>query len=112
MRPFVVEFLQEGIEARLLLQAVDARRSGGFRLEGQMHALEAAVLLRMARLDALDGDAEAQPPDGELGEVEQGIWTGERDAVVGADRLCRPRSRKSCSKAVKAGASRTEVSAS
>src|SRR5215469_10620159 len=32
-------------------------------------------------------NAEAQPLDGELGEVEQGIRTGERDAVVGADRL-------------------------
>lgn len=50
-----------------------------------MHALVAAVLLRMAGLDALDRDAEAQPPDRELGEVEQGIGAGERDAVVGAN---------------------------
>jgi len=34
-----------------------------------MHALMASVLLRMAGLDALDGDAEPQPPDGELGEI-------------------------------------------
>ena len=36
-------------------------------------------------LDALDGDAQAQPPDGQLGEVEHGVGAGEGDAVVGAD---------------------------
>jgi hypothetical protein len=52
-----------------------------------MQAFVSAVLLRMARLDALDGDAEPQAPDGQFGEVEEGIRAGERDAVVGADRL-------------------------
>jgi len=50
-----------------------------------MHALMASVLLRMARLDALDLDAEPEPPNGELGEVEEGIRTGEWNAVIGAD---------------------------
>ena len=44
-----------------------------------------AVLLRVAWFDALYGDAEAQPPDGELGEVEEGIGAGEGHAVIGAD---------------------------
>jgi hypothetical protein len=48
-----------------------------------MHALVAAVLLRMPGLDAFDGDAEAEPPDRELEEIEQGIGSGEGDAVVG-----------------------------
>jgi hypothetical protein len=42
---------------------------GGFdrlALERQMHALVAAALLRMAWLNALDLNAEAKPPDGEL----------------------------------------------
>ena len=101
VRPFDIELADEGIEARLLLQGVDAGRPCGLRLEGEVHALMAAVLLRMAGLDALDGDAEPEPPDGELGEVEQSIGTGEGNAVV--DRMAdgRPRSTNSCSKAVK-----------
>jgi hypothetical protein len=30
-----------------------------------------AILLRMTGLDAFDADAQTQPPDGELGKVEQ-----------------------------------------
>ncbi len=66
MRPFGIELADEGIEAVLLLQAVEARRAGCLLLEGEMHALVAAVLLRMARLDAFDRDAEPKPPDREL----------------------------------------------
>src|SRR5438270_12888907 len=85
MRAFGIELVDEVIEAVLLLQAVLAWRAGGFLLQGQMHAFVAAVLLRPARLDAFDGDAKPQPPDRELGEAEQGIGTGEGNAVVGAD---------------------------
>ena len=84
MRSFGIELVDEGVEAILLLQAVQAWRPGCFLLEGEMHTLMAAVLLRMARFDALDRDADAQPPDRELREVEQGIGTGEGHAVVGA----------------------------
>src|SRR3981081_600824 len=59
---------------------------GGLLLEGEVHALVTAVLLRMSRLDAFDRNAEAKPPDRELGEIEQAIGTGEGNAVVGADR--------------------------
>jgi len=37
MRPFGVEFANEGVEAFLLLQAVGARRAGCFLLEGEVH---------------------------------------------------------------------------
>jgi hypothetical protein len=60
-------------------------RAGCLLLEGEVHALVAAVLLRMAGLDALDRNAEAKPPDRELGEVEQGIGAGKGHAIVGAD---------------------------
>ncbi len=66
MRPFLVEFADEGIEARLLLQAVCAGRAGGLLLQGQMHALMAAVLLRVAGFDPLQGNSQSQPPDREL----------------------------------------------
>ena len=36
-----------------------------------MHALMTAVLFRMTGLDALELDAEAQPPDREFGKTEQ-----------------------------------------
>ena len=87
MRPLVVEALDEVIELGLLLQEVAAGRLGGFELQGQMHALMAAVLLRMAWFDALDLDAEPQPPDRELGEVEEGVRACERPAIIGADGL-------------------------
>ena len=55
-------------------------------LEREMHAFMTAVLLRLTGLDALDADAQAQPPDGEPGQAEQRPGCGERRAVVGADR--------------------------
>src|ERR1051325_6234616 len=85
MRPFGIELADKGVEAFLLLQAVGAWRTGCFLLKGEMHALVTAVLLRMAWLDALDCNAEPEPPDRELREMEQGIGTGKGHAVVGAD---------------------------
>ena len=55
-----------------------------------MHAFMPAVLLRVARLDVLDGDAEPEPPDRQPGEVEEGIRTGKRHAIIGADGLGQP----------------------
>ena len=52
VRAFGVEFGDEVIEPRLLLQTIHARWTGGFFLQRQMHALVAAVPLRMRRLDA------------------------------------------------------------
>ena len=66
MRPFSIELSYEGIEAVLLLQTVEARRAGCFLLECEVHALVPAVLLRMARFDAFDRNAEPEPPDREL----------------------------------------------
>ena len=59
MRPLMVVALDEGIEARLLVQKVGRGRLGGFGLQRQMHPLVAAVLLGMPGLDALDVDPEA-----------------------------------------------------
>jgi hypothetical protein len=52
-----------------------------------VHPFVTSILLRAARLDALDLDAEAQPPHGELAQAEQRVRTGEGDAVVGANGL-------------------------
>jgi hypothetical protein len=66
----------------------------------------------MAGLDALDLDAQPQPPDGELGEAEEAIGTGERNALSERRAAGRPRSRNSLSKAVIAGSSLVDSSAS
>ena len=47
----------------------------------------ATVLLRMAGLDSLNGNAEPQPPNGESAQVEQTIGRGERHTVVGTNGL-------------------------
>ena len=55
----MVELVEEGIEARLLLKEVLASRFSGFFFKREMHALVMPVLLWPARLDALEGDPEA-----------------------------------------------------
>ena len=85
MRPLGVELLNECVEAGLLLKGIQAWRAGGFLFPCRVHALMAAVLRGMTWLDALDADTQAQPPDGKLGKVEQGVGAGERDAIVGSD---------------------------
>ena len=59
VRALLVVFVDEGVELRLLLEEVVGGRLGGFLLERQMHALMAAVLLRMPGSDPLDLDPEA-----------------------------------------------------
>jgi hypothetical protein len=87
-----VELLEKIIKLGLLLQTVHARGTSGFGFERKMHALMPAILLRMTGLDAFDGDAQTQPPDGEFGKVEQGVGRGEGNTVVGADAARQPRS--------------------
>ena len=69
MGSLCVELTDKIVEAGLLLQGICARRPGGFLLQGEVHALMVAILLRMAWFDALDGDAEPEPPHGQFGEV-------------------------------------------
>src|SRR5580704_4575580 len=70
VRTFVVEDFDEVVEASLLLQEVASGRLGGFFLQREMHAFMAAVLLGMSGLDAFNADPQAEPPDGELAQVE------------------------------------------
>lgn len=85
----VVVSLAEVIEPVLLSLLVRCGRPKGLRLQGSMHPLVAAVLLRMSRLDQLGEDPQANPPDGKPREAPDG---GGREwrSVVGADDLGEP----------------------
>ena len=85
MRTLIIVAVDEVVELGLLLQEVFASRLGGLQLKRQMHAFMAAVLLWVARLYALDLDAQPEPPHGQFGQIEEGIGTGKRNAVIGAD---------------------------
>jgi len=57
----LVEDLDKGIELGLLLKEIQCGRFGGFLFQGEMHALMAAILLRMTRFDAFNADSQPEP---------------------------------------------------
>src|SRR3546814_6404710 len=81
---FAVELADKIIETGLLLQDVGAGRAGRLLLQRQVHALVAAVLLRLAWFDAFALNAEPEPPDLELRQVLEPVGAGEGNAVVRA----------------------------
>src|SRR6185312_9023949 len=85
----MVKLADESIKLGLLLKEVGASRARRFDFQGSMHAFVTAVLLRMAGLNALDGDAEAEPPNGKPAQIAEIIGRGEGYAVVGANGLRR-----------------------
>src|SRR5205823_821469 len=89
VRPLVVEFLAEDIEAPLLSGEAARRGACGLRLQRAMHALMPAVLRWPAGLDELRQDPQADPPGRELRQARQG-GGGERHAVVGTNPLRQP----------------------
>jgi hypothetical protein len=66
VRALTVVDLHEGLELASLLKQVLRRRLGRFLLQGEVHPFMPAVLLRVAGLDALDLDPQAQPPHRQL----------------------------------------------
>jgi hypothetical protein len=69
----------------LLLKEILCSGFGGLFFQSEMHAFMAAILLWMARLDALDANAQAQPPDRELAQIKQSVSGSEGHAVIAAD---------------------------
>jgi hypothetical protein len=74
----------ERIESLLLLAQVGPGRLRGGGLERAVHPFVPSVLLRTARLDALQVKAEPHPPHGQLTQTAQGD-AGKGRPVVGAD---------------------------
>src|SRR6185312_5706251 len=85
VRTVVVEVVAEAIEACLLLGGRVGGRPRGLGLEGAVHALMPAVLLRLARVDALETDAELDPVHGKPRQAAGTGARGEGRAVVAAD---------------------------
>lgn len=81
----MVVALHERIESSLLLKKVFGGRFGSLLLQREVHALVPTVLLGVPGFDALDANAEAEPPDRELAQVEQCPGAGEGHAVIGTD---------------------------
>ena len=102
MRSFVVEDLNELVEARLLLEKISRRRLGGFFLQGEVHALVTTVLLRRTWFDPFDADPQAQPPDCQLAQVKQGVSGSEGTPLSLRMLAGSPRFLKSRSNTVKA----------
>src|SRR3569833_2344212 len=84
MWSLLIEFLDEGVEAFLLLEQIRLGRTSRFLLERAVHSLVRAVLLGLAGLDAFVLDAELQPFDRELSEPGQAARR-KRRSVVAAD---------------------------
>jgi hypothetical protein len=100
VRPLGVKLFREGVEAVLLLQAVHARRTGGFLLEPAMHALVAAVLLRLARLMRSISMPSLSHQTASLGRLKSALGLPKRTS---SERIAcgRPRSANGCAKAVR-----------
>src|SRR5207244_335935 len=79
-----VVLVAPAIEAALLLSSVALRRAGALALQGEVHALVAAVLVWGGGLGEIGQDAEADPPDRERREAPERLG-GKGDAVIGAD---------------------------
>src|SRR6266853_3188603 len=85
MRPLLVVLAAEAIEGALLRAQGAPGWLGSGRFERAVHPFMAAVLLRLARLDALRHDAELEQPHRQLTESTERD-AGEWNAIIGADR--------------------------
>jgi len=90
MGALLVVALDEGIEARLLLEHVRLGRPRRLPFQREMHPLVAAVLLGLARLDALNPNAEPQPPHRQFAQPVEGMPRRKGHPVVGANRVREP----------------------
>src|SRR5580693_3103615 len=85
VRPIIVEVVAKTVKPHLLLGRRGGRRARGLRLEGGVHALVPAILLRRARLDPLQANAEFDPMHRQPGQAARAAARGKRRAIVAAD---------------------------
>src|SRR5262249_16863937 len=83
VRPVVIKVIPEAVKPHLLLGRRGGRRAPGLPLERGVHALVTAILLRRARLDSLQANAELDPMDRQP--AAGAGARGKRAAIVAAD---------------------------
>src|SRR5438045_1002896 len=83
MRPLFVVLGAKGVEGALLGAQVGLGRLSGRGLQGTVHALMPAILLRLTRIDAFGQHAKLQQPHAESTQTTDGD-TGKRRSIVGA----------------------------
>ncbi len=85
VRALLVVVPAEGVEAGLLFVGIARRRTRGLRLQGAMHPLMAAIVLRRSRADEAQPNAKPQPPRRQSCQP-AGSGTAEWRSIVAADR--------------------------
>src|SRR5438876_11421736 len=84
MRSLVVVLAAKAVKGALLGTEVGLGRIGRGRFKGAVHALMAAILLRLPQVDTLGQDAQLQPPNRQPAQAAH-RHARKRCAVVGAN---------------------------
>ena len=112
MGPLLIELVQEAVKAILLLQAVEPRWPGRLFFEGEVHALVAAILLRMTGLMRSIAIPSRSHHTDSFERLNKALGLAKGTPLSERMASGRPRSRNRRSKAVIAGSWRVESSAS
>src|SRR5436305_6684221 len=90
VRPLLVVDAPKLVEAFLLGRPAPGRRTRRLLLQRPMHPFVPAILLRVARLNALQANSQLEPAHREARQASQRAGAGKRTAIVRPYRLRQP----------------------